>query len=96
MYAFLSYLTSLLEYNSEAQYKAYMKRVKSSGFSKEEYEKQKSLQSPEEFYPTTETLKLGHAPKPTKEQVDRMAKELENTYISIYVVFLTVSKGFQA
>ena len=70
-------LFSSAEYNDEAQFKSYERRVKETGFDKEAYQSLKESVPEEDFYKDANSLSVGTAPPTSKENIDKMTKELE-------------------
>jgi len=66
------------QFNSEAQYNAYKKRLTDTDFSKEEYE-QKKADSGDNFFPDANNLIYGQNTDISKERQDKMVEELQKT-----------------
>ena len=71
-------LISCSEYNPDAQYNSYKKRLKEVKPHADEYAEQKSALGEDDFYRDANYLGYGQAPDLPTENVDRMVKELEN------------------
>lgn len=67
------------QYNSEAAFNAYEKRLKDIPFSPEEYEKQKKEKNEQEFFPDSNNLNYGQTGKVSEKSLQLMTDELEKT-----------------
>jgi len=69
------------QYNPDAQYNAYKKRVKEVKTNLDEYSEQKSSLGEDEFYRDSNYLGYGQSSDVAPEGVDKMVKELETNII---------------